>query len=408
MVRYENRPKREDMTADTVEVASQAVPRAGEPIHVLFIMDQICQMGGAERVMLNMIRLLPKDRFRCSAVTFKIDRSLGIFDDFPCPLTVFPLTRTYNAGAVKVAWKLRALIRKQQVRIVHTFFETSDLWGGFIARLSGCPVLISSRRDMGILRGSKHQWAYRLAAPLFSEVQTVSEQVRQFCIEQDRLSARKVVTIYNGVSECKPSPEKMLRLRETLGLADASHIITTLGHVRQIKGCDVLIHAAAEVCRLYPRALFLIAGENHEPPHYAELGNLIHTLGLSKNVRLLGGIKEVSELLKLSQIFCLPSRSEGLSNALLEAMAAGLPSVATRVGGNPELIEEGRTGYLVDSEDSGAMARRIIDLIRSPELAAEMGRESRLLVHRRFTEQAMMDQIVQSYGRLLKERGVSI
>ena len=395
------------MTASTLEPTPHITPCQSDRIHVLFIMDQICQMGGAERVLLNMIRLLPKERFRCSVVTFKIDQSLGIFDEFPCPLTVFPLTRTYDADGWKVAWKLRALIREQNVQITHTFFETSDLWGGLIAKLSGCPVLISSRRDMGILRGAKHKWAYRLAAPLFNEVQTVSEQVRKFCIAQDRLDARKVKTIYNGVAaERRPVPDKLHRLQEIIHPENASHVITTLGHVRHIKGCDIFIRAASEVCRHFPRALFLIAGENHEPAHYAELSRLIQTLGLTDNVRLLGGVRDVCELLSLSHIFCLPSRSEGLSNALLEGMALGLPCVATRVGGNPELIQHGRNGYLVAPENPHDLACAILDLMQSPENMAQMGNEGRLLVKRRFTEQAMMDQLMRSYERLLLEHAV--
>ncbi|HWC00683.1 MAG TPA: glycosyltransferase [Bryobacteraceae bacterium] len=390
------------MTAEMTVGSSQNTQSQHAAVHVLFIMDQICQMGGAERVLLNMIRLLPKDRFRCSAVTFKIDPSLGVFDEFPCPLTVLPLKRTYDATAARVAWKLRSLIRTGNVQIVHTFFETSDLWGGLIAKLSGCPILISSRRDMGILRGAKHRWAYRWAAPLFDEVQTVSEQVRQFCIEQDHLDSRKVKTLYNGVAASRrPDPDRLLRLRENIGMDGAGPVITTLGHVRQIKGCDIFIRAAVQVCRLYPKALFLIAGENHEPEHYAELGKMIRDLQLEQNVRLLGGVRDVSELLAVSQIFCLPSRSEGLSNALLEAMAAGLPSVATRVGGNSELIEHGRNGYLVAPENPDELANAIIDLIRSPENAARLGAESRLLVQQRFTEESMMDELVRSYERLL-------
>lgn len=395
------------MTAGTPAILPQNTLPHSNPVHVLFIMDQICQMGGAERIMLNMIRLLPKDRFRSSVVTFKIDPKLDIFNNFPCPLRVLPLTRTYDATALRVAWQLRTLIRTQHVRIAHTFFETSDLWGGFIAKLSGCPVLVSSRRDMGILRSAKHKWAYRLAAPLFDEVQTVSEQVRQFCIQQDRLDASKVKTIYNGVAaDRRPNPEKVRRLHAMLNIEQDSHVITTLGHVRHIKGCDIFIRAAAEVCRLYPKSLFLIAGENHDPQHYAELRRLVQTLGLANNVRLLGSVEDVVELLSLSHVFCLPSRSEGLSNALLEAMAVGLPCIATRVGGNPELIEHGRNGYLVPAEDPGEMAQAITDLLRSPERALQMGRESRILVQQRFTEQAMMNELVRSYERLLHEHAL--
>src|SRR5262249_32595385 len=150
--------------------------------------------------------------------------------------------------------------------------------------------------------------------------------------------------------------ERIARLREKLSIAPGDRVISTVGHVRRIKGFDVLIRAAIAVHQKDPQALFLIAGENHEPKHYAELEALLAETGNKARVRLVGNVDDVPAFLGLSDIFCLPSRSEGLSNALLEAMACGLPSVATRVGGNPELIEDGRNGYLVESEDSGRMA----------------------------------------------------
>jgi hypothetical protein len=129
---------------------------------VLYVIDQICQLGGAERVLLEIVKRMAPDRFRSCVVTFKIDKELEILKGLPCPLHVLPLYRTYTLHAAKVALRLRQLIQTENVSIVHTFFETSDLWAGAVAKLSGCPVLVSSRRDMGILRTRKHEVAYRL------------------------------------------------------------------------------------------------------------------------------------------------------------------------------------------------------------------------------------------------------
>src|SRR5216684_5034442 len=129
------------------------------PVHVLFVIDELCELGGAERILLKMVRLLPKDLFRCSVVTFRIREDLEELTEIGCPLYVFPLKKTYDFNALRMAMRLRNLIRREKVSIVHTFFETSDLWAGLVARLSGCPVLISSRRDMGILRSGKHRAA---------------------------------------------------------------------------------------------------------------------------------------------------------------------------------------------------------------------------------------------------------
>src|SRR5712664_1138017 len=169
------------------------------PAHVLFVIDQLCESGGAERAILQTIRLLPPTRFRSSLITFRIDENLEIFRDLPCPHFVYPLHRTYDWNALQVARKVRKFIREERVDIVHTFHETADLWGGLVSQMKDGPALVSSRRDMGILRAPKHRLGYWLMRSRFDLVLTVSEQVRRYCIENDGLPEAAVATLYNGV-----------------------------------------------------------------------------------------------------------------------------------------------------------------------------------------------------------------
>ena len=384
--------------------------------HILFLIDQLCETGGAERVLLNMIRLLPKDKFRCSLATFKLDSSVDLFRQIPCPVHVFPLRRTYGWSGLQAALKLRELIRSQHVKIVHTFFETSDIWGGLVAKLSGCPVLISSRRDMGILRSGKHRWAYRVMGPLFDRVLTVSDEVRGFCVRQDHLDPEKVITVYSGIELDKiRTSNGSETLRRDVGLAPSwvplltkegsgevhTHLVTAVGHIRKVKGFDIFIQAAAIVRREFPQAEFLILGDVHEPEHLHELQELTRSLDLTETVRFLGSSDDVFSVLKMSDVFCLPSRSEGFSNALLEAMACGLPCVATRVGGNAEAIEDSVSGFLVPPEDPGPMADRILQLLRQPEAARRLGEAGRKRVEEKFTAQAMIANLTAIYNGLL-------
>jgi glycosyltransferase involved in cell wall biosynthesis len=385
-------------------VPVMAPPTGGLP-HVLFLIDQLCEMGGAERVLLNTIRLLPKDRFRASLITFKVDPSLSIFSDFPCPYHIFPIQRTYGLSGIKAAWKLRRFIRHEKVSIVHTFFETSDLWGGFIAKTAGNVSLVSSRRDMGIQRSGKHDFAYRFISPHIDLISTVSEEVRRFCIQKDKLPPAKVQTLYNGIElekiECAKPIEN---IHSSLGLQAGAPLIITVGHIRRVKGFDVLIKAAAEVVREFPNAGILIVGRTSEQKHLQELQALIASLGLQSNVRFTGETEDIYSLLKVCDIFVLPSRSEGFSNALIEAMACQVPSIASRVGGNPEAVVDGTTGYLFESEDTATLAKRILALLRNRARAREIGIAGREIVKRKFTTQVMMQQLVGSYERLLQER----
>ncbi|MBZ5523673.1 MAG: glycosyltransferase [Acidobacteriia bacterium] len=386
----------------SLHIASAADPRT----HVLFMIDELCEMGGAERVLLKMIRLLPRDTFRCSLVTFKVREGIEELKNIGCPLWVIPLGRTYDWNAFRAARHIRSFIQQQRVAIVHTFFETSDLWGALVARLSGCPVLVSSRRDLGILRSTKHRMAYKLFRRLYDKVLTVSPQVRDFCIQTDGLDPQRVQTLFNGLEmspiDAAPSREMM---RWKHAMRDDLPIIATVANIRRVKGIDVLVRAASLVCSRYPQALFLVIGEPSEQDYCRELENAVHSLGLAGNFRFMGSREDIFSLLRMSDVFCLPSRSEGFSNALLEAMACRLPSVATDVGGNREAVEDGQTGFIVASEDWQEMGRRILVLLDDRELATTMGRRAEAVVRQKFTAEAMMKDLIEIYNGLLQAKG---
>jgi len=369
--------------------------------HVVYIIDKIANVaGGAEGAILKLTRFLPRDRYRCSVVTFSAESDIA--SSFPCPVHILPLQCTYDWTAFKTALELARLLKTSQADIVHTFFSTSDLWGGAVSKLSGCPILISSRRDMGILRSRKHRFAYRMLRRMFDQVQTVSDQVREFCISADHLDPRRVMTIRNGIDlEAIDAAAVLSGGKASLGLAETTNVVVTVANVRFVKGIDVLIRAVPLVCKAVPGTVFLIIGESHYQTYLDDLKALAHSLCVDENVRFLGLRNDVPSLLKASDVFCLPSRSEGMSNALLEAMACGLPCVATDVGGNSEVIENGTNGFLVPNQDAESLASRLITLQRDKHLAAAMGQAGRQLVRDQFTVQQMVTGCVAMYDRLL-------
>jgi glycosyltransferase involved in cell wall biosynthesis len=183
-------------------------------------------------------------------------------------------------------------------------------------------------------------------------------------------------------------------------------VITAVGKIWAVKGIDVLIRAAAIVCREFPHTNFVLAGWV-EPGSYAlHLENLAKSLGVERNIYFPGRVKNVVALLKASDVFCLLSRSEGMSNALLEAMACGLPSVATTVGGNPEVLSE-ESGFLVKSEDHEEAGARILQLLRDASLRRRMGAAGQKRVQLRFTDEIMVQRVADLYHNLLSERQVA-
>ena len=371
-------------------------------VGVLYIIDQLCRLGGAERALLRIIKSLPRERYSPHLLTFKVEAGLGLADVVSCPLSTYALRRTYDRTAMDTARKIRQLIRTHNIQITHTFHETSDLWAGPIAKLSGCPILITSRRDMGFLRGRKHNLGYRWLRPCFDQVHTVSEQVRNFCINQDGLDPEKVLTVYNGVNlPWGPNNRDRYAIKQQFGLDRYSRLVLSIGNIRPVKGFDVFVEAAARIAQGAPDTAFAIAGEDSDAECCRQLKEMASTRGLKNNFFLLGGVDDVYPLLQAADVFCLLSRTEGLSNALLEAMACELPCVATAVGGNPEVVVSEKSGFLVQNEDFESAARCVIQLLEDPVLARSMGAYGRRIVEGKFTTEVMMRRLTDSYEHLL-------
>jgi len=286
-------------------------------------------------------------------------------------------------------------IRQQQVQIVQTFFESSDLWAGLVVKATSDAKLVWSRRDMGILRATKHRLAYRLMANLPDAVFAVSEQVRQHSIKVDHIDPARVQTIYNGLDL---SQWNAIAIPE---IAAPNIRVVTLGNIRRVKGLDLLIRAAESIVPRFPNASFFIAGEVLEKDYFEELQTLVRDLGLSDRFHFIGGIPDPHQYFSTADIFVLPSRSEGFSNAIIEAMAASLPVVATNVGGNSEAVKDGVSGLLVPAEDPAQLAVAICQLLSSRSEAKAMGAAGRSIVAENFTTEAMMKRITSAYTNLL-------
>ena len=217
--------------------------------HVLFLIDHLMARGGGEGNLLKLVHLLPPEQVRCSVATFRIHPEIR--KSIHVPVYIFPWRRVYHWSALKAALALRRLIRDEQVDIVQTYFETSNLWGGIIAKLSGASLL-PSRRDMGILRKPKHKLAYRLVNRLADRVIAVSEEVKRFCVDQEGMDPAKVSVVYNGVDlpQLAADHENPFAGTEWAG---APQIITCVANVRRIKGIDLFVRCASRSAANFPR-----------------------------------------------------------------------------------------------------------------------------------------------------------
>ncbi|MGP8270795.1 MAG: glycosyltransferase family 4 protein [Terracidiphilus sp.] len=367
----------------------------GDLPHILFVVDQLRTLGGGERIALKLAALLPRYGYRASILTFSADPECAALKSPPCPIYLLPLQSTFDLTALRAAFELRRFLKQQRIQIVHTFFESSDIWGGLVTKTMSKAKLVWARRDMGILRTRKHQIAYRLMAGMPDAVFAVSEQVRRHSIEVDRIDPARIQTIYSGLNledwDMAPRPVK----------APGEFLVTTVGNIRRVKGHDVLIRAAAAVVKQFPKVTFSIAGDVLEAGYFVELQSLVKDLKLGSHFRFDGGVTNLRQHLAAADIFVLPSRSEGFSNAIVEAMAASLPVVATNVGGNREAVKDGISGFIVPSDDPDAVSAAILKLLSDPSLARAMGTAGRNLAAERFTVEAMMNWTASAYRNLL-------
>ncbi len=455
--------------------------------HILLVVDQLPhRLGGGERIVLRQAQHLPAFGYRASILTFAAHPESPALHNPPCPIYLLPLTRTWDLRALRGSLALRRFLRRERVRLVETFFESSDIWAGAVARLLSPARLVWNRRDMGILRSPKHFAAYRRLRRLPHHVFAVSAEVARYTTEVDGVPPDRITVVHNGLDLAA-----WQHLTSTPPPPDRPRIVT-LGNLRRIKGHDTLLHAFAQVLKEFPEATLEIGGGTLEPDFLAELHQIIVDHGLTAatlpftssdsseasptpqpsaqlpgstetptpqpNVLFRGSIDGVAAqqaFLARATLFVLPSRSEGFSNAIIEAMAAGLPVIATRVGGNPEAVldtttaplastppvnlakpisrtkpnqennwiakgnngigkenngiaeptgeVEQETGLLIPPDDPAALTQALLTLLRNPTRMARMSTNARTRVATHFTTEAMLHTTTQTFHHLLSE-----
>jgi glycosyltransferase involved in cell wall biosynthesis len=228
---------------------------------------------------------------------------------------------------------------------------------------------------------------------------TVSEDLKGFVTRRTGIPSRLLRVIYNGI-DAFPDVEanEQARLRNEIGLDSQDQIVGAVGSLYPVKGHRFLIEAVPTIIEACPRARFLLVGRGNQEVHLKEQ---VRKLGIERYVHFLGLRQDISRLLSIMDVFVLPSLSEGLSVATLEAMASARPVVATRVGGNPELIVDGETGILVPSEDSRALAVSIAGLLLDRDCSKNLGQEGRARVKMRFHLSLMLNEYRKLYEEAL-------
>jgi len=371
--------------------------------HVIFRLA----VGGLENGLVNLLNCMPEDRFRHAVIC------LTDYTDFSerivrKDVTLHALHKPPGHG-FGTQLKMLRLLRELRPAIVHTR-NLAALEYQPAAFFAKAAVRIHSEHGRNADDPDGTNWKYlavrRVLRPTVHHYVALSRDLERYLIERIGIAPSRVTHICNGVDTERFQAAARAAIGPP-GFSDhADVIIGTVGRMDPVKDPLNLVRAfiaASEMApELAPRLRLVMVGEG---PLRAEALQLLAARNLTARAWLPGTLHEVPQILRGLDLFALPSLSEGISNTILEAMASGVPVLATRVGGNPELVTEGVTGSLVPRADSGAMARAIVDYARQPDVRREQARQARKDAVARFSLQVMVDAYTHLYQGQLAARG---
>jgi glycosyltransferase involved in cell wall biosynthesis len=367
----------------------------------LLILDTELEMGGKEKLLYEFLARADRNRFRVAVCCLKpggyfkekiVALGVPFYDDL--------LRHRFDAMAFR---ELAHVIRAEKTEIVETFAHPNTVIFSFLAKLRSMvqSVVVSYHAlavdpHENIVRPYLRPVLRRLDAHI-----AVAEIQKRHLVGVEGLREESVRVIYNGVDTgaFRPAdPAERSATRRTLGLADDAVVLMTVGSLKPIKGADVLLRAVAPLMREQPRLRLVLVGDG---PDRGSLERQARELSIADRVSFLGLRADVDRLLRAADALVLPSRSEALPTVLLEAMAAGLPVVATRVGGVPEIVDEDRSGLMVPPEDASALGGALARIASDPALRRSLGQRGRAVVESRFRVETMCENRMAYFEEVL-------
>ena len=297
---------------------------------------------------------------------------------------------------------LAAVVKQHNVSLIHSHLLGSNVYAAMVGLLARCPVVATYHGMVDVNPNERFRRIKRLAMRAgINRYVVVSQSLQKNILEQRLLNPTKTKVIYNGIDVARYHRSDSTAIREQLQLPANATLIGSLGNIRPAKAYDLLVAAAAEVVKQNPNAHFVIAGDPKKSL-MAELQTQIAELGLERHIHFLGFCDDSAAFLAQLDVFVLCSRSEGFSISTIEAMAAGLPVIASRCGGPEEIINHQHDGWLVENDNAAALAEGISHLLANNELAQRLALAAKSRVEAAFSGQKMLADYAELYQPLIK------
>jgi len=379
-----------------------------KPITILYLIDTHMPLpdepspGGAETQLRLLAMSLDPKRFRPFVIGLdpRIPARRERIGDVE--IMSLPTASFYGPQSFHRLVQMWSIAKNEKIDIIHTFFEKSEIMGWWVKRLARIPVWITSRRDLGFNRKKIYKKFFSYSSGDCAKCVANCEAVKARMIADEGISPEKVTVIYNGIDFDRSDMSSNGSLRKEIGISNDVPLVGMIANmIFEIKGHRYFLEAAKKVVSRLPNAEFVLVGDGRLRNKFEDMAK---SFGIEQKIHFLGRRSDIHNILEDLTVSVLCSTSEGLSNVILESMAVGKPVVASRVGGNTELVTDGVTGILVLPADTDALADATISLLGNPDQAVAMGAEGRRIAQEKFSINAMVKNHETLYKELIQRR----
>ena len=358
--------------------------------HITFDMG----IGGTEQVICQLVRAIDS----VEHCVYCVDGGPGALGEAlrleGCPVRAFSRRPGFDLALIKA---LRAAVLDDKVSILHCHQYTPFVYG--VAAAVGRPATVFFT-EHGRFYPDSGSWKRRLLNPVLvartEAVTAISAATAKALESFEGIALSRIDVIYNGIEEHPVATQSREEMLLELGVEHDARVVGSIGRLDPIKNFPMMIQAFGRIAQRYPKARLVIVGDG---PARCEIEQTVRSAGLSDAVRLPGFLERPRRLLPVFDSFLLSSFSEGTSMSLLESMAAGVPAVVTRVGGNADLVADGLSGVVVESEDEKGFSLALESLVADEALRNSMGVAARQRYLYRFTAKDMAENYKRLYGR---------
>ncbi len=360
--------------------------------HITFDM----RIGGAEQVISNLIENTNQSKYNLSIIC--LDQTIGPFgrklQEKGCQVISFNRKPGFDLSLIR---QIHDYIIRCNVDILHCHQYTPYIYGLFASFFTSAKVIFT---EHGRFYPDKRKFKRVVLNPFLSfftnTITAISLATRDALVEYENFPRKKIKIVYNGIDDSLYTTSFAANRKASLGINKKDYVLGTVARLDTIKNQKMMIKSLASVRETYPNTFLIIVGDG---PERNSLEAFVSSLGFSSHVIFTGFKDDVYNYLKTMDIFLLTSFSEGTAMTLLEAMAAGLPCIVTDVGGNPEIVEDNETGFIIPNDDEKTLADKICILFKDENLKKKIGKAGR----RRFEEHFTVDKMVAAYEKIYDE-----